>query len=204
MIHYELQKDAPHGNEVAYTSQEYKEMKHRVHVLAAVERVEEGAGDVSGALSYYPIEGAGRQAVDQRLQGHEYRKPHAHEAERLQIAVRLEVAEALHRAHDGAKPYEDKESPAPQSVLAQADERDGAVASRDVPVDGRMVPFAQPLLPHRPGRKRVVEGGGDVGAEHAEKVEDDARRGPSVPRLEAPHEEDDSERHAEGDARSVG
>ena len=55
--------------------------------------------------------------------------------------------EARERAHDGAEPYKAKQSPAPIALMAPGDERDGRIGTGDMPVDGRMIPLAQPLLP---------------------------------------------------------
>lgn len=62
-----------------------------------------------------------------------------------------------------------------------------------MPVDGGMIPLPQPLLPYGPCRKRVVDRRGDIAREHAEEIEDDASRSPSVMVTEAPDKEDGTE-----------
>ena len=62
-----------------------------------------------------------------------------------------------------------------------------------MPVDGGVVPLAEPLLPLGMVANGVVKGGGDVAAEHAEEVEDDPYPRPVVVGLETPNQEDDAE-----------
>ena len=72
-----------------------------------------------------------------------------------------------------------------------------------MPVDGGMVPSAQPLFPYRLGAEGVVDGGCRIGAEHAKEVEYHACRGPAVVGLGAPYQKDGAYHHAEHDAAGV-
>ena len=102
----------------------------------------------------------------------------------------LELGKAHHCSGNGACPDEDKETPSPIALFAHRNQGDRGIRAGNVPVDGGMIPFAQPLLPFAPGRDGVVGGRGDVRHQHAKQVEDDARRGPSVMHGEAPIQED--------------
>ena len=180
-----------------------EEVEHRVHVLLLVDAVEHGTRDVAYSLGYDPPYRGGRHRVDQWLEGYEHRKPHAHEASRLQVAVVLEPYEAHHRTRYGAGPDEDEQAPSPVSLLAHGYERDGRIGTSYVPVDGGMVPFAQSLLPLAPGREGMVGGGGYIRHEHAEEVKDDACRGPSVVLAKAPIQEDGAKHDSQEDAAGM-
>ena len=178
-------------------------MEHGVHVLAPVDAVEHGAGDVADAFGHDPEEVGGGQDGGQGLEGHEHTEAHSHEAGRFEVAVFLEIDEAHHRSYGGAEPYEDEQAPAPEALVAQRDERDGRIAAGDVPVDGGVVPPSQPLLPLAPVRKGVVEGGGHVGHEHAEEIKNHACGGPAVAVGEAHVKEDGSGHDADEDSAGV-
>jgi len=49
-----------------------------------------------------------------------------------------------------------------------------------MPVDGRMIPLAQPLLPWRPSRESMIDGGSNIRTEHTYKVEDNTCCGPAI------------------------
>ena len=115
----------------------------------------------------------------------------------------LEFGKAHHRACYGACPDEDKEAPAPIALFAHRNQGDRRVRTGNVPVDGGMIPFAQPLLPFAPGRDGVVGGRCDVRHQHTEQVEDDACRGPSVVHGKAPIKEDGSYDNAHQDASGM-
>ena len=112
----------------------------------------------------------------------------------------LEVGEAHYCASDGASPDEDEEAPSPVTLVSQGYQRDRGVRTSDVPVDSGMVPFAESLLPLAPCRESMIGGGGDVGHQHAEEIEDDSCRRPSVVLREAPVEEDDAKDDTKEDA----
>ena len=65
-----------------------------------------------------------------------------------------------------------------------------------MPVDGRVVPAAQALLPRRARAERMVDGRGRIRAEHAEEIEYHPSRGPAIVALESPHQEHDAKGHA--------
>ena len=115
----------------------------------------------------------------------------------------LELGKAHHRACYGACPDEDKETPSPIILFAHCNQGDRGIRTGNVPVDGGMIPFAQPLLPFAPGRDGVVGGRGDIRHQHAKQVEDDARRGPSVVYGKAPIKEDGSYDNAHQDASGM-
>ena len=113
-----LHEHVPDGDDVADAAGKYEEVENGVHVLALVQRVEDGAGDVADALGDDPREGGWRDAVEQGLQGDEDAETHADEAEGLDVRVLLQSAQANDGAHDGARPDEREEAPAPVALLA--------------------------------------------------------------------------------------
>lgn len=145
-------QDVPDGDDVADASRQDKEVEHRVHVFFLVDAVEHGSCDIANAFCDNPPDGGCRYRVDEGLESNEHRQSHAHEAERLQIAVVFESGKAHHRASDGASPDKDKETPAPIALVSQGYQGDRRVGAGDMPVDGGMVPFPQSLLPLAPSR----------------------------------------------------
>ena len=115
----------------------------------------------------------------------------------------LELGKAHHGSGNGACPDEDKEAPSPIALFAHRNQGNRRVRTGNVPVDGGMIPFAQPLLPFAPGRDGVVGGRCDVRHQHTEQVEDDACRGPSVVHGKAPIKEDGSYDNAHQDASGM-
>ena len=73
-----------------------------------------------------------------------------------------------------------------------------------MPVDGGVVPTAEALLPLGVVLDGVVEGGGDVGSEHTEEVENDPYASPVVVGLEAPDEENDADDDTKQNTAAVG
>ena len=69
-----------------------------------------------------------------------------------------------------------------------------------MPVDGGMIPLAQPLLPWRPRRKCMIDGGCYVARQHAEEIQNDACRSPAVACPAAPHKEDGAYKKPQDDA----
>lgn len=49
-----LHENIPHRHNMTYGASEHKEMEHRVHILAAVKRIEYGSRDVADSLGYNP------------------------------------------------------------------------------------------------------------------------------------------------------
>ena len=108
-----LHEHVPDGDDVADAAGKYEEVENGVHVLALVQRVEDGAGDVADALGDDPRERGWRDAVEQGLQGDEYAEAHTDEAEGLNVRVLLQSAQADDGARQRTRPYEDEERPAP-------------------------------------------------------------------------------------------
>ncbi len=170
----------PHCQNVAHRPRQNKEMEDGVHVLALVEGVEQGAGDVADAFGNNPTDDRGADRINQGLEGDKYDQSHQHVADGFEVVVLLQTAETHDRAHNGAEPDEDEERPAPVARLVQGDEGDGRVTARNVPVDGGVVPLAQAFFPTALSRAGVIDGGGDVGAQHAEQIEPHAPLHPQV------------------------
>ena len=179
-------------------------MEHGVHVLRLVQTVEHGTRDVTDALGDEPDDSRLRHTVHQGLKSHEHTQAHADETECLEIRMFLQADETGDGARYRTSPYEDEETPAPVTLTAQRHQRQRRVRTSDMPIDGSMVPFAQPLLPLRVVFYRVVERRGQIRAEHAEEIEDDAYARPVVVSLEAPNQEDDAEHHPKQNATSMG
>ena len=92
----------------------------------------------------------------------------------------LEFAKADTGSNNGAKPHEAEECPSPIPLFAQGHQCDGGVASRNVPIDSRMVPLAELFFPLAFGRAGMIDGRGDVRTQHAEEVEPYAPLHPQV------------------------
>ena len=193
----------PYGDDMTDAARQHEEVEHRVHVLLLIERIEDGPRDIADALGDNPDDGCRRHGVDQRLEGHEHAQPHPHEAEGLQVGMLLQPDEA----HDGARyrtePDKGEEAPAPVALTAERHQRQRRIGARNVPVDGRMVPLPEPLLPLRVVLHRVIQRGGRVAAQHTEEIEDDPYPRPVVVCTETPDEEDDAEHHAQQDAPAM-
>ena len=72
-----------------------------------------------------------------------------------------------------------------------------------MPVNGRMVPIPQSLLPGIMIFQRMVKGRGDVRAEHAEEIEPDAEYSPEVSTLITFYEKYCTDNNSHQDACSV-
>ena len=173
-----------------------------MHEGAVVERVEEGSRDVAHAFGNNPGKGRG-DGVQEGFQGHKARKSHEDEAGGFPIAMLLEFAKTHDGAHNGAQPHEGEQGPTPIAHLTQGNERDGAVGTRNVPIDGGMVPLAQHFLGSPPFGQGVIDGGGDIRREHAKEVEPHAKLRPAVALLIYPIEERRAHNHAEQYARTM-
>ena len=72
------------------------------------------------------------------------------------------------KAHDGTSyrtsPDEDKETPTPVALFTQRYQSQWRIATRDMPVDGSMIPLTQTLLPLGVVLHRVVKRRGYVRA----------------------------------------
>lgn len=178
-------------------------MKDRVHIATLAYAVEYGTRYIGDALADDPPHGTGRQRVDQWLQCHKQRQAESDEAERLHIAVSLKLAKAHERAHECRSPHEDEQRPSPIAFMTQADEGDGRIGTRDMPVDGGMVPLAETFLPRRPGAQRMIGRRGDIASQHAYQIEDDTGRCPPVAVVEAIEEKDHADHHAKQDAAGM-
>lgn len=177
-------------------------MKHCVHVFPLVEGIEKRTGDVEDSFSDNPTDGGSTRRFEQGFESYEHREAHTDEAERFEITVVFEFMEGDERTRDGARPHEDEQAPSP-TAIAQRNERDGRIGAGDVPVDSGMVPLAQARFPLRFGSQRMVSGGGDVGAKHAEEIEAHAERRPAVMLAEAPCEEYCAEDNAHDNASGM-
>lgn len=103
----------PHGDDMAQGADQHEEVEHGVHIPFPVERIEHGTCDVSQTLRDNPYDGSRRYRVDERLEGYQHGESHAHEAERLDIRMLLQLHKTDHRADDGTQPYEREQRPAP-------------------------------------------------------------------------------------------
>lgn len=122
-------------------------MKDRMHIATLAYAVEHGTRYIGDALADDPTHGTGWQRVNQWLQCHKQRQAESDEAERLHIAVSLELTEAHERAHECRSPDKDEQRPSPIAFMAQADESDGRIGTCDMPVDGGVVPLAEAFFP---------------------------------------------------------
>ena len=126
-----------------------EEMEDGVHVFLLVEGIEDGTRDVAYAFGDKPHDGSRRDGVHQRLEGHEHAQTHADETECLQIRVFLQSNETDNRSRDGTSPDKREEAPPPVALLPQGRQRQRGIRTRNVPIDGSMIPLPEPLLPFR-------------------------------------------------------
>lgn len=198
-----IHQDSPHGDDVADGAGEDEEVEDAVHEGTIVERVEEGTRDVADALGNNPCKG-GWDGVDERFQGNKARKAHEDEAGGLEIAVFLEFAKTHDGAHDSTNPHESEESPTPVAYLTQGNEGDGAIRTRNVPIDCCVVPFPEYSLSSPSLRQRVIDRGGNIGREHAKEIEPYAELRPTVALAIDPPKETSANNESEQYACAVG
>ena len=175
---------------------QHEEMEHRVHILRLVQTIEHGTCDITYPFRDNPTDGCCRHGIQQRFEGHEHTQTHTDETERLHIRMFLQTDETHNGSGYCTGPDKDKETPAPVALLAQRDQCQWRVASRDMPINSRMIPPAQALLPFRVVLHRVVECRGRIRTQHTEEIEDHTPPCPVVIALETPDEEDDAEHHS--------
>ena len=108
-----LHQDVPDGDDVAQRAGKHEKVEHGVHVAATVERIENGAGNVTHTFGDNPYEGGCRYGVDEGFEGHEDAQAHADEAKCLDVGVFFEVDKADDGTYDGTCPYEYEQSPTP-------------------------------------------------------------------------------------------
>ena len=72
-----------------------------------------------------------------------------------------------------------------------------------MPVDGSMVPLAEALTPLGSLVDGMIDGRGDIAAEHTEEIERDAQTCPAVLSAEAHNQKDDAEGYTQDDASCV-
>ena len=77
------------------------------------------------------------------------KEPHSNETEGLEVGMFLQSGKTHNGACNGTQPDEREQRPAPIALRAQRHQRQRGVRAGYVPVDGRMVPMAQALLPFR-------------------------------------------------------
>ena len=209
------QENVPDGNDVTDAAGQHKEVENGMHVALTVERIEYGSRNIAYALGDNPDDGCCRHRVKEGLEGNEYGESHADETEGLYVGVLLQPDEADEGACNGASPHEDEQSPSPVALCAQGDEGEWRVGAGNMPIDGGMVPTAQTFFPcgavtHQAlpagffiQRQGVVDGRGDVGAQHAKEVETDAQPCPRIIATERYPKEYHTDNDTHSDAASV-
>ena len=190
---------------MAYAAGEDEEMEDGVDKGAVVgDGIDDGSRDVEDAFGYQPVDGDEIHALQQGTEGHEHGEAHEDEADGLEVAVVFQPTEAGEGAGQGGAPHEEEETPSPPAGIAQGHEGDGGIGTGDVPVDGGVVPATEHGA-RRPGlRQGVVEGAGDVAADHADQIEDDACGGPPVGGTDTPKEEEHADDDSKDDADGMG
>ena len=131
-------------------------MEDRVHVRALDEGIEQGAGNVTHAFGNDPPYSMGTDRIYQRLESHQHYQSHQYIANGFPMIMFLELAETHDGTGNGAEPHETEQGPAPLALFAQGYQRDGGVAPCNVPVDGRMIPFAVSFSPLAGGRTSMI------------------------------------------------
>ena len=147
---------------MADASCQHKEVEYGMHVFFLVDTVKYSTRDVANTFCNNPPDCGWGNRIDKRLEGNENREPHANKAERLEVAVVLELGKTHDGSGNGASPDKDKKAPSPVTLFAHGYERDRGVGTGNMPIDGGMVPFAQTFLPLAPGRNGMIGGGSDV------------------------------------------
>ena len=196
-------QDIPYRHNVTDTTCKDEEMEHGVHEPSLVDAIEHCSCDVAHALSDNPGDSPRTGTVYQRLKRYQHTQSHAHKADCLQVAVRLEVDKTHHRAGYGTSPNENEQAPSPIVLLPQGYERDGRIRARDVPIDGGMIPPAQPLFPFAPSREGMINGGSQVRAEHSKEIEDDTCRGPSILMVATEYQKGNAHGHTQHNAAEM-
>ena len=126
-----------------------EEMEDTVHIPLLMESIEDGTSDIEDTLGDNPDDGGCRYGVYQGLEGYQHTQSHADEAERLDVGMLLQPDETDDSSCNGTSPYKRKETPSPITLCPQRHQCQGGVRAGDMPVDGGMVPSAQPFLPFR-------------------------------------------------------
>ena len=124
-----------------------EEVEHGVHILLLVQTIETCARDVADPLSDNPHEGGRGDAVNQGFEGYQHAQSHADETECLNVGVLLQSDKADNGTCNGTGPHKREQRPTPIALGAQGNECQWGVAACYVPVDGGMVPFAEPFTP---------------------------------------------------------
>ena len=122
-------------------------MEHRMHVFLLVQRVEHGTGDVANAFGNNPNDGCCGYGIDKGLEGYEHTEAHAYKTNGFEIGMFLQSHETDDGASHGAQPYKSEEPPSPITLFAKGYKWEGRIAAGYMPVDGSVVPAAQPLSP---------------------------------------------------------
>ena len=151
-------EDIPHGDEMAHASCKNEEMEDSMHVASFAQSIEQCARDIANALGDDPYHRGRTHCVYQRFEGHEHTHAHADVDQCLKVAMGFELVETCDGADDGTQPYKAEQCPSPIALVTQGDEGDGRVGTCDMPVDGGMVPLAQPFFPRRPCRQCMIHG----------------------------------------------
>ena len=99
-------------------------MEDGVHIAALVEDIEYRTRYIGYALRYNPYYGSCVYTIDKGLEGNKHGEPHANETKCFYATVAAKMYETDYGAGNGAQPYEDKQSPPPERLIAQCDERD--------------------------------------------------------------------------------
>lgn len=190
---------------MAHRTSQDEEVEDAVHVASAAQAVEESPRDIAHPFGNNPHDGRRMDIVDERTEGDEHRQSHQHEADGLYMAVLLQTDEADDGAHNGTRPHQAEEQPAPRAVLAKGDERHGRVAAGYMPVDGSMIEAPQTFLGlGESWRHGMIDGRGDIGRKHAEEIEPHAGMHPAAAAPDAQQHKDDAKHTAQQDACGMG
>lgn len=125
----------------------------------------------------------------------------------------FQTDETDNRPRNGTKPDKREEAPPPIALFAEGNQRQRRIRTRNMPIDGCMVPLTQALFPFGAMasqtfiaivcRQGMIERRGDIRAQHAEEIENHPYPRPVVVALEAPHEEDDAKDDPQQDASAM-
>ncbi len=124
------------------------------------------------------------------------------------MTVRIPIEETEDAADDGCTPNEAEKTDAPNVVLLHdGQQRDGRIASSNMPIDGGMVELTQRLL-GRSLRQGMRGRRTNIGRQHAEQVKANGPSRPDISALETGDDEgdahDDTQKYADGMGGSVG
>ena len=115
----------------------------------------------------------------------------------------LQMNKTGNGASNGTRPYKGKKTPSPITLTAKRHERQRRIRTRNMPIDGGMIPLAQTLLPFRVMTYGMIDGRGRITAQHTKQIEYHPYPRPVIVALETPHQENDADDDTQQNATAM-